>query len=82
MEEGKADEEEEVEVKNWEKVKVCQTYQLSEPGPHKWEISRALIGINNGHACECMSSRVKAPKVVPHFRRLYIVFLPIHHHSC
>lgn len=63
------------------KVKVCQTYQLSEPWPHQWEINRALIGINNGHACECMSSRVKVSKVVPPFKRFYILLSPFYHHS-
>lgn len=74
------------------KVKVCVTFQLSEPVPHQWEITEALIGINNGDACgepvmvpwsdQCMLSRVKGSKVVPHYSRFYNVLSPMYHHSC
>lgn len=64
------------------KVKVWATFQLSEPLPHQWEITEALIGINNGDACECMLSRVKRSKVVPYYSRLYTALSPMYHHSC
>lgn len=64
------------------KVKVSQTFQLSEPLPHQWDSQRhwsRSIMEKRSYVCQV---GLKGSKVVPHCTRLYTVLSSVYHHCC